>query len=116
MSVYNTISEVLSALNNNSAVFADVLAFIEDKYDFTPVAFDNGDKHNNANENNGSAKVFAVATLNNLSKEDTLRLFAEHYEKVVATPDDTDHDNIRNFMKFGWDGIVMATNPLQSKA
>jgi HopJ type III effector protein. len=34
-----------------------------------------------------------------------LSLFAEHYAAVLATPEATDHQNIRQFMQNGWDGI-----------
>ena len=53
--------------------------------------------------------------LNKLDQEDTLTLFAEHYQSVLATPDGNDHQNIRNFMQTGWAGIEMPVNPLSSR-
>ncbi len=115
MRSYSSITDLLAALKNNMAVFSDVITFIDASYDFTPISFVNGNKQNEAGENNGSTKIFALAKLHKLSKAETLMLFAEHYKKVVATPTDTDHDNIRNFMVFGWEGIKMLDNPLTTK-
>ena len=50
-------------------------------------------------------KYFLFAQLNGLDQAQTLSLFAEHYAAVLATPDATDHQNIRQFMQNGWDGI-----------
>lgn len=52
---------------------------------------------NAAGENEGSAKVFGFAKHHGLSQLDTLKLFGEHYAQVQATPNGTDHANIRNF-------------------
>jgi hypothetical protein len=86
--------------------FKEVLEFIETSYQHQPTAFKNGEVYNEATQNQGSARVFAFAQFNNLGKEETLQLFAEHYQSVLDTPDGTDHQNIRQFMKHGWEGIV----------
>jgi hypothetical protein len=70
---------------------------------------------NEAGENQGSAKVFAFAIINNLSKEDTLLLFAEHYQSVLETPEGIDHQNIRQFMTQGWAGIQFEGVALTAK-
>lgn len=85
--------------------FKDVIDFIETRYQHTPTAFRNGEAYNEATQNQGSAKVFSFAKLNHLSKGDTLYLFAEHYKAVLNTPEGTDHQNIRQFMVHGWDGV-----------
>lgn len=86
--------------------FKEVIAFIDENYNFTPTRFINGNTINEANENNGSCKVFSFAKLQNLSKEETLNLFGAFYrEDVLKNPDGNDHQNFRNFMEFGWDGI-----------
>lgn len=96
--------------------FKEVIAYIDQHYDFTPTAFKNGNTFNDANQNNGSCKVFSFAKLNTLSKEDTLNLFSEFYrEDVLKNPEGTDHQNIRNFIQFGWDGISFEGEALQSK-
>lgn len=96
--------------------FKEVIAYIDENYHFTPTKFTNGNTINEANQNNGSCKVFSFAQLKNLSKEQTLVLFGEFYrEDVLNNPDGTDHQNIRNFMKFGWDGISFEGEALKKK-
>ena len=86
--------------------FAETIAVIEENYDFTPTAFQNGLQYNAAGENSGSCKLFAFAQLHNLSKEETLSCFGAYYfEDVLEHPEGSNHQNIRNFMKTGWDGI-----------
>jgi hypothetical protein len=86
--------------------FAETIAVIEENYDFTPTAFKNGELYNAAGENSGSCKLFAFAQMQNLSKVETLACFGAYYfEEVLGNPEGTNHQNIRNFMKTGWDGI-----------
>ena len=47
--------------NPKSNTFQDTIAVIDAYYTFTPTAFTNGEQHNQANENNGSCKIFAFA-------------------------------------------------------
>ena len=97
-------------------IFKDIIAYIDENYDFAPTKFTNGNTINEANQNNGSCKVFSFAQLKNLSKEQTLWLFGEFYrEDVLNNPDGTDHQNIRNFMKFGWEGISFDGEALKKK-
>ena len=96
--------------------FKDVIAFIDEHYDFTPTKFTNGNTINEADQNNGSCKVFSFAKLNDLPKEDTLNLFGEFYrEDVLKNPEGTDHQNIRNFIEYGWDGISFEGKALVRK-
>lgn len=96
--------------------FKEVIAYIDENYDFAPTKFRNGNTVNEANQNNGSCKVFSFAKLNALSKEETVFLFGEFYrEDVLKNSEGTDHQNIRNFMKFGWDGIVFDGEALKVK-
>lgn len=96
--------------------FKDVIAFIDEYYDFTPTKFTNGNTVNEANQNNGSCKIFSFAKLNDLSKEETLNLFGEFYrEDVLKNPEGTDHQNIRNFMESGWEGISFEGKALLRK-
>ena len=106
---------LIKALKENSIPFSEVIAFIETRYQHQPTAFKNGDAYNEASQNQGSAKVFAFAQLNNLSAADTLYLFAEHYQSVLATPTATDHQNIRQFMIHGWAGIAFEGEALVAK-
>lgn len=96
--------------------FKDVITFIDEHYDFTPTKFTNGNTINEAEQNNGSCKVFSFAKLNALSKEETLALFGDFYRTdVLQNPDGDDHQNIRNFMAFGWDGISFEGEALKRK-
>nr|WP_294789788.1 HopJ type III effector protein [uncultured Mucilaginibacter sp.] len=106
---------LLASLKTNTTPFAKVIELIDTHYTHQPTAFKNGDAYNEATQNQGSARVFAFAKMNNLSAEDTLYLFAEHYQSVRATPEATDHQNIRQFMAHGWDGIVFEGEALVAK-
>ncbi|GAB3429264.1 HopJ type III effector protein [Niabella aquatica] len=106
MIIREEITILLAETESRHIKFADVIAFIEKHYSHTPTAFQNGQQYNTAAENQGSAKILAFAKLNHLSKEDTLKLFAEHYYAVLAAPEASSHQNIRQFIQNGWDGIV----------
>lgn len=106
------VSALLYAVQNGDYDFADVIAFIEEHYNYTPVAFVNGELSNPAGVNEGSAKVFGFAKLNGLNQLDTLSLFCEHYKAVQDNPNGQDHANIRNFLHYGWQGFHMPSNAL----
>lgn len=99
-------AELLIKSKGSQLQFQEVLAHIADQYSYTPSAFQNGTLKNSKDENQGSAKVFYFAQLNSLSQEDTLRLFAEHYQNVLDHPAEDGHQNIRQFMANGWDGVL----------
>ncbi|WP_273778338.1 HopJ type III effector protein [Acinetobacter sp. GSS19] len=107
--------DLLAQLQAGEAKFADVIAYIDARYTHTPTAFTNGKQANAATENQGSAKVFSFAQLNGLDQAQTLSLFAEHYAAVLATPEATDHQNIRQFMQNGWAGIQFSGQALSAK-
>ncbi|QEC78420.1 HopJ type III effector protein [Mucilaginibacter ginsenosidivorax] len=110
--------QLLTLINSSkqgSLLFNEVINLIETYYNHQPTAFKNGDAYNQATQNQGSAKVFYCAQLNNISAADTLWLFAEHYQSVLANPDATDHQNIRQFMAHGWDGVVFEGDALSAK-
>jgi hypothetical protein len=89
----------------DSILFEDFLALIAAHYNFTATGFSNGAQQNGAGENSGSCKVFAFGLLNQLNQQQTLALFGQHYRDVVANPQGDDHQNIRQFIQHGWDGI-----------
>lgn len=114
----NNISQFLDKVNTNpnTVTFTETIAIIDTNYNFTPTAFKNGNHFNNINENNGSCKIVAFAKINNLDTEATLTLFGSYYfEDVLKNPNGSDHQNIRNFMIFGWDGIAFDGEALKSK-
>ncbi len=106
--------------NGQPVEFADTMAMIADHYDYQPTGFNNGlgeDRVvNQAGTNEGSCKTLAFAKLNQLDQQQTLALFGEHYQGVLAEPEGTSHPNIRNFIKHGWDGVVFEGGALQEKA
>lgn len=86
--------------------FPDTIALIDGLYEFTPTAFRNGAVRNEAGQNSGSCKIFAFAQLHGLSVPQTLACFGAFYrEDVLRQPEADNHQNIRNFMRSGWDGI-----------
>lgn len=113
-----TLDSFLKKLNETpqEVAFTDTMAVVEALYDFTPTAFQNGDLHNEAGQNSGSCKLFSFAKLQNFSVEQTLACFGDFYRKdVLENPDATNHQNIRNFMKTGWEGISFEGTALTEK-
>ncbi|MBU3820518.1 HopJ type III effector protein [Flavobacteriaceae bacterium XHP0103] len=113
-----TLNTFIDTLKNNpkSITFNQTMSVIETYYEFTPTAFKNGDLQNNAGENSGSCKLLAFAKLQGFSKEETLACFSAFYfEDVLKDPNGTGHQNIRNFMKTGFDGLVFSGQPLKEK-
>ena len=91
--------------------FDETLSIIAEHYIYHPCCFHNGlgdDKiMNDAGSNEGSCKIFAFAKIHELTEAQTLNLFGDFYQKdVLNDPHGKGHQNIRNFMKYGWDGIV----------
>lgn len=107
--------QLLSQLALLQANFSDVLALIDAHYTHRPTAFQNGTLFNQPEQNQGSAKVFSFAKLKGLDKTQTLHLFAEHYQAVLADPEGSDHQNIRQFMQHGWEGIHFEAEALAAK-
>ncbi len=99
-----------------SISFEQSIQLIDSLYEFTPTSFINGDLQNAAGENNGSCKILAFAALHQLSEPQTLQLFGDYY-RVEVMPDvkGTNHQNIRNFMRMGWDGVSFSGQALRGK-
>ncbi len=109
---------ILDQLKNNpdSIEFNDVINFIDENYVFKPVQFRNGKMVNEINENNGSCKIFSFSKLHSLSKEQTLALFGKFYSvDVLQNPYGIDHQNIRNFIEYGWSEIKFSNEALVKK-
>lgn len=102
--------------NPSEIDFSDTMNVIEANYDFTPTAFKNGTLQNASGENSGSCKLFAFAVDQKLSKEQALGCFGQYYfEDVLKDPDGTGHQNIRNFMKTGFEGLLFEGTALVKK-
>ncbi len=116
-----TLEQFLTHIKQNKTVqFDETMAVIAENYDYQPADFTNGigekQLHNEAGTNEGSCKIFAFGLLNQLTVDQTLHLFGDYYRKdVLQDPEGTGHQNIRNFMKFGWDGISFSKPVLTPK-
>jgi hypothetical protein len=113
-----TINAFIAKLNTapETIQFNDTIATIDAHYEFTPTAFQNGTIKNEAGQNSGSCKLFSFAKLQGLSEPQTLACFGDYYRvDVVQHPDAQDHQNIRNFIQFGWSGIVFESSALRKK-
>ena len=94
--------------------FSDTIEVIESNYTFTPTAFSNGNLTNEAGQNSGSCKVFAFANKVGLTKQETLACFGTYYfDEVLQEPKGDSHQNIRNFMKTGFEGLNFDGKPLK---
>lgn len=113
-----TIKDFIAKLNAtpHSVDFKETMAVIEDHYNFTPTEFHNGELKNEAGQNSGSCKLFSFAQLMGLNQEQTLNCFGDYYRTdVLQHPNSTDHQNIRNFIKYGWQGIDFKSSALSPK-
>ena len=118
-----TLSELLNTLQTQpeSVQFDDVINTINNEYTYTPSKFTNGLGDdivtNESKTNEGSCKILAFATLNELSTEQTLSCFGKYYrEDVLQHPDGTDHANIRVLMKYALDDVFFYDTVLVKKS
>ena len=94
--------------------FEESMAVIDEHYVYIEVPFQNGDLANAAGENTGSAKILAFGLMTQMTKEQTLGMFGDFYRNL--SKDGSDHMNIRNFIKNGFDGVVFDRGiPISSK-
>lgn len=111
-----TLQDFLSRIGQDPALdFEQTMAVIAAHYDYQPTGFQNGELRNEAGQNEGSCKIFAFAQLNGLDEPRTLACFGRFYRDVLASPDGSDHGNIRNFMRHGWAGIQFDGTALTAK-
>ena len=101
-----TQEEYLEILRSGAKMkFEDLIALIDDDYNYTPAGFTNGEVENTADENQGSAKLFCFAAIHQLTQLETLHCFGQYYQDVLNSPESDSHGNIRNFMTYGWGGL-----------
>ncbi len=98
-----------------SMVFDNLMAIINENYNYTPAAFTNGDLQNAEDENQGSAKLFCFGAMHQLTQLEVLHCFGEHYQAVLDDPEGDSHQNIRNFMIYGWEGLKFNSPVLVKK-
>ena len=106
--------------NPEKVAFHDVIKIIDEHYFYTPTPFTNGTGNdciiNKAGENEGSCKIFSFAHDQQLNKTQTLHCFGQYYRNdVLNHPENTDHSNIRRFIKYGWQGITFEGSALKDK-
>jgi hypothetical protein len=115
------LTKFLQKIKNNEHVsFDETIAVITENYEYSPSEFKNGlnDKQliNAAGTNEGSCKIFSFAQINQLNQQQTLGLFGDYYRKdVLDVPTGTGHQNIRNFMQHGWEGLAFTQQALKAK-
>ncbi|MBN7771471.1 HopJ type III effector protein [Marinobacter daepoensis] len=114
MNINESVRIHLASLKAGHANFDDTLGLINQHFEFRPTGFDNGPVRNDAGENAGSCRVFALGQYCNLNEADTLTLFAQHYQQVLGDPAGDSHGNIRQFISTGWSGIHFDTPPLRA--
>ena len=101
-----TQEEYLEILRSGARMkFEDLIALIDDDYNYTPAGFTNGEVEITADENQGSAKLFCFAAIHQLTQLETLHCFGQYYQDVLNSPESDSHGNIRNFMTYGWEGL-----------
>ena len=99
-----------------SIEFSETMAVIEENYLFCETKFTNGVQNNEAGQNSGSCKLFSFALLQKLSPEQTLACFGSYYrDDVLKNIEGEDHQNIRQFIINGWNGIHFSNPALTSK-
>ena len=94
-----------------------VNAYIDKHYAYSPTRFSNGMGDDiaisEAGQNEGSCKIFALGQMLQLTEQETLHCFGDYYRQdVLQHPEGSDHANIRNFIKYGWQGIQFDGSPL----
>ena len=106
-----SLASFLEKIHNNIPVsFDETIAVITKNYHYQATEFSNGLNEdtliNKAGTNEGSCKIFSFAKIHQLDQQQTLNLFGDYYRlDVLKDPQGAGHQNIRNFMKYGWAGI-----------
>lgn len=106
----------LEALRSGKQMdFDDLMALIDEHFDYTPASFVNGDLQNADNENQGSAKLFCFGAIHQLTQLEVLHCFGQYYQAVLADSKGNSHANIRNFITYGWAGLKFDSPVLVKK-
>ncbi|UVE16918.1 HopJ type III effector protein [Pseudomonas sp. LS44] len=112
----SALTDFRTNLRSDQHLFAATLVFIAEFYDYQSSAFSNGSVENAAGQNEGSCKTLGLALLEGLSLDEALLCFGEHYRSVLASPEGSDHSNIRALMDTGLAGVRFEHQPLKHKA
>lgn len=115
-----SLENFIKKINQDEPVsFHETMIVITENYHYQPTEFsiglDDDILANPAGTNEGSCKIFAFAKRHHLSQQQTLNLFGDYYRKdVLSNPQGTEHQNIRRFMQYGWEGIHFNGDALTS--
>jgi len=106
--------------NPENIEFQTTIDIIDKYYYYHATRFLNGPHNdniiNNAGENEGSCKIFSFAQIHQLNVTQTLHCFGQFYRHdVLNYPENTNHANIRTFMKYGWNNITFDNQALKRK-
>jgi hypothetical protein len=83
------------------------MAVIEDHYNFNQQLLRTVYNTMLPEKTQDLVNYFALCGTSGTNSEGTLFALAYYFEDVLGNPNGTDHhQNIRNFMKTGWDGIA----------
>ncbi len=107
----NPLDAFRASLASDSHTFAQTLEFIAAHYDFQPGAFDNNGVHSAAGQNEGSRRTLGLACLEGFSQLEALQAFGEHYRSVLASPEGSDHANIRALLAGSLDAVHFEQAP-----
>lgn len=117
-----TLEKFIEKIKHGETVsFDETMTVIAENYHYQTTEFSNGVDDdtliNAAGTNEGSCKIFAFAKLQQLNQQQTLSLFGNYYLlDVLINPNGSGHQNIRNFMKYDWQGIHFAGEALIPKS
>ena len=92
--------------------FSEIQEIINTDYTYEPNGFTIGNIYNDSNNNQWSGKIASYAVINNLTNQETLELFGEHYQSVLDDPNGTGHANVRALIKYGLTGVKFDNNKL----
>ena len=112
----SALSTFRQQLRSGQHLVSQTLAFIAEHYHYRPSSFTNGSVETAAGQNEGSCKTLSLALLEGFSVEEALLAFGEHYRDVLATPDDSDHGNIRALQTHGLAGVRFSQAALKRNA
>lgn len=107
---------LIASLESQNHAFSATLAFIDEWYEFTPSGFQNGPVRNENHENQSSGKLLALAEQLQLSHQQLLYCFGEHYRNVLAIPDADNHFNLRYLVANDTPDVQFDHFPLTPKA
>jgi len=117
-----TLDQLINQIKSNpdTIEFQDVINVIDANYLYRQTRFTNGPVDdciiNEAGKNEGSCKIFSFAQIQHLDKHQTLSCFGHYYrDEVLNHPENSDHANIRNFIKYGWLTVNFENAALEEK-